>query len=82
MIRSMRICDFRKKMADALNRVAYGGERIALTRRDEVIAVLVSYQDLQELRKLRDDPKTVDAAFEKAMKYVIDKNERLYKRLA
>ena len=49
MIRSISVRDFRRKMADALNRVAYRGEHIALTRHGEVVAVLVSYKDLQEL---------------------------------
>lgn len=82
MIRSISIRDLRRKMADALNRVAYRGEQIAITRRDEIVAVLVPYEDLQELRKLRNDAHRADHAFEDAMTHVLEKNKQLYKRLA
>jgi prevent-host-death family protein len=81
MLKSISVKDFRQKMSDALNRVAYGGENIAITRRGEIVAVLVSYQDLQELRKLRDQPVS-DDAFEAMVDGIMDKNEKLYKRLA
>ena len=81
MLKSISVKDFRQKMSDALNRVAYGGENIAITRRDEIVAVLISYQELQELRKFRDQP-TSDEAFEKIVDGVMDKNEKLYTRLA
>jgi prevent-host-death family protein len=39
-------------MADALNRVAYGGERIILERRGKGVAALVSIADLELLEEL------------------------------
>ena len=44
--------DFRDDMADPINRAAYGGERVILTRRGEGVAALVSMDDLALLEKL------------------------------
>jgi prevent-host-death family protein len=44
----------RQKLADALNRVAYKGERIVLERRGKDVAALVSLQDLAVLEALED----------------------------
>ena len=81
MIRSISVRDFRNNISDALNRVAYRGEHIGISRRDEIVAVLVSYEDLKELRKLR-EAHGIDPDFEAVMNRVLDKNEKLYKRLA
>ncbi|HEX6469696.1 MAG TPA: type II toxin-antitoxin system Phd/YefM family antitoxin [Streptosporangiaceae bacterium] len=43
----------RAEFADLVNRVAYTGEPIALTRRGKVMAALVSAEDLELLRSLR-----------------------------
>lgn len=42
----------RAAIADLVNRVAYGGERIALTRHGRTVAALVSADDLERLRRL------------------------------
>jgi len=44
----------RQKLADALNRVAYKGERIVLERHGKDVAALVSLQDLAVLEALED----------------------------
>ena len=44
--------DFRDDMADPINRAAYGGERVILTRRGAGIAALVSMDDLALLEEL------------------------------
>jgi prevent-host-death family protein len=44
----------RDNLADALNRVAYGGERIVLQRRGKGIAALVPMEDLAALEELED----------------------------
>ena len=41
------IKDIRDNLADALNRVAYSGERIVLARRGKGVARLVSMEDLR-----------------------------------
>ena len=38
----MNVVDIRYKLADAINRVAYAGERIVLERRGKGVAALVS----------------------------------------
>jgi len=48
----LSITNIRDNLADALNRVAYGGERIVLTRREKGVAVLVSMDDLELLEQL------------------------------
>ncbi len=46
--------EIRDKLADAVNRVAYGGERIVLKRRNKGIAALVHVDDLALLEELED----------------------------
>jgi len=46
--------DLRKDTADALNKVAYGGDRIALQRRGKDVAVIVSVEDYKLLRAIED----------------------------
>ncbi len=55
MDRSMNIVEIRKHMADALNRVAYSGDRIVLERRGKGVAALVSMDDLKLLRRAEDE---------------------------
>ncbi|WP_242910421.1 type II toxin-antitoxin system Phd/YefM family antitoxin [Actinomadura terrae] len=47
------VTEARKEFADLVNRVAYTGERVALTRRGKVMAALVSAEDLELLESLR-----------------------------
>jgi prevent-host-death family protein len=49
---NMAIKDFRDDMADPINRAAYSGERVILTRRGQGIAALVSMDDLALLEEL------------------------------
>lgn len=51
----MKVVDIRNNLADALNRVAYGGERIVLERRGKGVAALVSMEDLALLERLEDE---------------------------
>ena len=44
----------RKEFADVLNRVIYGGERIAVERYGKTVAALVSKDDLKLLEALED----------------------------
>jgi prevent-host-death family protein len=43
----------RAEFADLVNRVAYTGERVALTRRGKIMAALVTAEDLELLESLR-----------------------------
>ena len=51
---TMNIVEARRQLADALNRVAYGGERIVLMRRKKGVAALVSMEELKLLEELED----------------------------
>ncbi len=51
----MKVVDVRNNLADALNRVAYAGERIVLERRGKGVAALVSMEDLALLERVEDE---------------------------
>lgn len=51
---NMGIADIRGRLADALNRVLYQGERIILERRGKEVAAIVSLDDLALLQLLED----------------------------
>src|SRR5438309_2999259 len=51
---NMGIAEIRTKMADALNRVVYQGERVVLERRGKGIAAIVSLEDLALLEAIED----------------------------
>ena len=51
----LSVTDFRKDVSEALNRVAYKGERIALQRRGKDVAVVVPLEDIELLRRLEDE---------------------------
>jgi prevent-host-death family protein len=50
--RSLASKDFRDNLADALGGVAYGSERVGITRHGKLAAVLVSVDDLELLEEL------------------------------
>jgi prevent-host-death family protein len=49
----MTVTQARAEFADLVNRVAYTGEPVVLTRRGKVMAALVSAEDLELLESLR-----------------------------
>jgi prevent-host-death family protein len=51
----MNVVDIRNSLADAINRVAYAGERIILERRGKGVAALVSVEDLALLERLENE---------------------------
>jgi prevent-host-death family protein len=52
---NISIAEVRNNLADALNRAAYGPERVILERRGKPVAVLVSMDDLELLERLEDE---------------------------
>jgi len=62
----LSIGEARNKLADVINRVSYGGERIIFARRGKPVAALVSADDLDTLRRMEDTEDMRDAA--KALK--------------
>jgi len=51
---NLGIAEIRNNLADALNRVVYGGERVILERRGKPTAAIVSLDDLALLEALED----------------------------
>ena len=52
---NVSIAKVRNNLADALNRAAYGGERVILERRGKPVAALVSMDDLALLERLENE---------------------------
>jgi len=46
--------EIRANLADVINRVAYGGERVILQRRGKQVLAVVSMEDLELLNSLED----------------------------
>ena len=53
--------DVRDDLAEIVNRVAYGGERIVLHRRGKDVAAIVSMDDVARLKELEDRQDYADA---------------------
>lgn len=51
---TMSIAEARNNLADAINRVSYGGERVVFARRGTPVAALVSAEDLALLQRMED----------------------------
>ena len=62
----------RRNLSDAVNRVAYGKERIVLTRRKKGVAVMVPMEDLKLIEAMED---RLDA--EEARRILADKKDKL-----
>ena len=58
---TMTIVQARNGLAEALNRVCYGGERILIARRGKPIAALVSADELEVLQRIEDAEDQRDA---------------------
>ncbi len=54
MLRKISTADARKKLANIVNRVAFGREVFVLTRRGEALAALVSVEDLKLLQEIEE----------------------------
>jgi prevent-host-death family protein len=48
------VVEVRDNLAEIINRVAYGGERVVLNRRAKGVAAVVSMEDLKLLEELED----------------------------
>ena len=53
-MREVGVHEIRANLAEVINRVAYGGERIILERRSKPVLALVSMEDLELLNALED----------------------------
>ena len=61
MLRKISTADARKKLANIVNRVAFGKEAFVLTRRGEALAALVSVDDLKLLQEMEEQMDVEDA---------------------
>lgn len=62
------VTEARARLAELVNRVAYGGERIELTRHGKIVAALISADDLARLEdddrgRLGDDDRRAATGF-------------------
>ena len=62
----LTVSELREDLSTALNKVAFGGERIILERNNKEVAALIPIEDLALLRELEDRADL--AAIKKAMK--------------
>ena len=61
MLKKISTADARKKLANIVNRVAFGREAFILTRRGEALAALVSVEDLKLLQEIEERMDVEDA---------------------
>lgn len=54
-MREVTTAEMRNDLSDVLNRVAYGGERVAVKRRTKTVAVIISPADAELLERLIED---------------------------
>jgi len=66
MARDMSTVELRENLSEALNRAAFGKERVVLTRRGRKLAGIVPYEDIELLEALEDRRDIEDA--KKALK--------------
>ncbi|MFD7690850.1 type II toxin-antitoxin system Phd/YefM family antitoxin [Streptomyces sp. NPDC059781] len=50
----------RAELADLINRVVYGGERVVVTRHGKPLVALVSADDLRRLEELKEAPESAE----------------------
>ena len=50
----MAVTEFRKNIADVMNRVSYGHERVALEKNGKPTCAIISFEDLQLLEASED----------------------------
>ncbi len=66
MVRDMSTVELRENLSDAVNRAAFGKERVVLTRRGRKLAGIVPIEDVELLEALEDRRDVEDA--KKALK--------------
>ncbi|MDI6774896.1 MAG: type II toxin-antitoxin system Phd/YefM family antitoxin [Verrucomicrobiota bacterium] len=74
----LSIAEARNGLAEAINRVSYGGERVVFARRGKPVAALVSPEDLALLQRM-EDAEDIRAAAKVLKKY--NRNPAVFKTL-
>lgn len=75
---TLSIVEARNGLAEAINRVSYGGERVVFARRGKPVAALVSPEDLALLTQI-EDAEDIRAAAKVLKEY--DRNPAAFKTL-
>lgn len=52
---NVSIAELRNKLADAINRAVYAGERVVLERRGKPVAAIISIDDLELIERLENE---------------------------
>ena len=55
MTDTLNSTDARERLADVLNRVAYAGDRVRITRRGKAVAAVVPIEDLELIERLENE---------------------------
>ena len=72
----MTTTEARKEFSDALNRVAYKGERIEIRRRGKSVAAIVPFDDLRLIEELEDKEDASDSESEELEKLEEEDGDR------
>ena len=75
---TLSIAEARNNLAETINRVSYGGERVVFARRGKPVAALVSADDLALLQRM-EDAEDIRAARKTLREY--DRNPAAFKTL-
>ncbi len=79
MRKDMSTVELRENLSEAVNRAAFGKERVVLTRRGRKLAGIVPYEDVELLEALEDKKDIEDA--KKALKEAAKKGTISLSRL-
>ena len=79
MSKDMSTVELRENLSDAVNRAAFGKERVVLTRRGRKLAGIVPYEDVELLEALENKKDIEDA--KKALKEAAKKGTISLERL-
>ena len=76
MLRSITTSEARDEFAEVINRVAYGGERVVIRRREKELAAVIPMEDLRLLERLieREDDR-IDAEEAEEIMGAIERGE-------
>ena len=76
MLRSITASEARDEFAEVINRVAYGGERVVIRRREKELAAVIPMEDLRLLERLieREDDR-IDAEEAEEIMAAIERGE-------
>jgi prevent-host-death family protein len=76
MLRSITASEARDEFAEVINRVAYGGERVVIRRREKELAAVIPLEDLRLLERLiEQEEDRIDAEEAEGIMAAIERGE-------